>query len=393
MKLRKSLALMLALGMLTGLIGCNKTADSGESSSSSSTSEEAYSTVTLEADVVKNVILFIGDGMGPEQINFGEIMKEAPLCFQEFPYMTQLNTDSVDGLTDSAAAATALATGTLTSNGRVGFAPDSEEPLTTIMDIAKDMGKRTGVITTESLNGATPMGFSSHATARGQTNTLLSGAAVSGIDFFGSDITSNVDNFKTEGYSVINFLKDYDGVKNEDKVYCNFMIKPIVKEDDTMRTTLEDTVETALDFLSQDEDGFVLMAEGAHIDHGGHNNDIDYMVEELLAFDEGVQAALQWAKGRTDTVVIVTADHETGGLQLYDGITKDNYREMASADGFTYGTKYYSWSTTGHSQTYVNFYVNGKNIDFKAYSEYNSSRIMKNTATFHIMKDLLENKI
>ena len=96
MKLRKGLALMLALGMLTGLIGCNKKA-------------EELGTVTLEADVVKNVILFIGDGMGPEQIKFGEIMKEAPLCFQEFPYMTQLNTDSVDGLTDSAAAATALA--------------------------------------------------------------------------------------------------------------------------------------------------------------------------------------------------------------------------------------------------------------------------------------------
>ena len=391
MKLRKGLALILALGMLTGLIGCNKKVEDG--SSSSDTSEEAYSTVTLEADVVKNVILFIGDGMGPEQIDFGAIMKESPLRFQEFPYMTQLNTDSVDGLTDSAAAATALATGTLTSNGRVGFAPDSEEPLTTIMDIAKGMGKSTGVITTETLNGATPMGFSSHATARGQTNTLLSGAAVSGIDFFASDLTSKINDFKTEGYSVINFLKDYEGVKDEDKVYCNFKIKPTVEEDDAMHTTLEDTVETALDFLSKDEDGFVLMAEGAHIDHGGHNNDIDYMVEELLAFDEGVQAALQWAKGRTDTVVIVTADHETGGLTLYDGITKDNYREMVGFDGFTYGTKYYSWSTTGHSQTYVNFYVNGKNIDFKAYSQYERSELMKNTATFYIMKDLLENKI
>lgn len=378
MKLRKGLALVLTLGVLTSLVGCNA---------------KEKGPVILEANEVKNVILFIGDGMGPEQIEFGEIMKEAPLCFQEFPYMTQLNTDSVNGVTDSAAAATALATGTLTSNGRVGISPDSEDPLTTIMDVAQSMGKRTGVITTEELHGATPMGFSSHATARGQSKALLSGAADSGINFFASDLTSGVTDFKKSGYSVINFLEEYEDVEKEEKVYCNFMIKPIVEEDDTTRTTFEKTVETALDFLSQDKDGFVLMAEGAHIDHGGHNNDINYMVEELLAFDEGVQAAIQWAKGRKDTVILVTADHETGGLLLHDGITKDNYRDMGSVDGFDYSTKYYSWTTTGHTATYVNLYVNGKDVDFKSYSEYSSSEMLKNTAVFTIMKDLLENKI
>lgn len=384
MKIRKYVALALALGMLTGLIGCNK-------------KEEGP--VLNEASEIKNVILFIGDGMGSQQIKFGEIMKEAPLIFQEFPYQTQLDTDSVDEFgvrvtTDSAAAATALATGTLTINGRVGMGPESVEPLETIIDVAQSMGKRTGVITTEELSGATPMGFSAHAEARGQSRTLLTGAAESGIDFFASDLTSGVEMFEEAGYSVIHFLKDYDKkMKKTDKLYCNMMIKPIVDEDDTMYTTFEDTVETALDFLSRDSDGFVLMAEGAHIDHGGHNNDIEYMVRELLAFDEGVQAALEWAKGRGDTVILVTADHETGGLMLQEGITKDNYTDMESEDGFHYDTKYYNWSTSGHSSAYVNLYVNGKSVDFKKYSEYDSSELIKNTAVFSIMKDLLENKI
>ena len=117
------------------------------------------------------------------------------------------------------------------------------------------------------------------------------------------------------------------------------MIKAGVEEENETYETFHETVATALDFLSQDEDGFVLMAEGAHIDHGGHNNDIDYMVEELLAFDQGVEAALEWAKGRTDTVIIVTADHETGDLHLRDGITKYNYRDMETANGFEYETE------------------------------------------------------
>lgn len=395
MKMHKYIALALALGMMTGLVGCNKKA--GDSNGSGG-SDAGSDPIVIEAEEVKNVILFIGDGMGPEQEKFGAIMKEEALSFHNFPYKTEMDTDSyvsygVLGTTDSAAAATAMATGTLTINGRVGIDANSEEPLTTIMDVAQTMGKRTGVITTEDLGGATPMGFSSHATARGKTKELLNGASVSGINFFGSDMTGNAGMFKDEGYSTIHSLSEYEDVKKKDKIYCNLSIKANVERDDVISERFDEVVETALDFLSQDEDGFVLMAEGAHIDHGGHNNDINYMVEELLAFDEGVQAALKWAQGRTDTVVIVTADHETGALSLYDGITKDNYRDMESADGFTYKTKYYNWGSTGHSSTYVGFYVNGKNIDFAKYSQFKKSALIKNTDMFSIMKDLLENKI
>ena len=396
MKLRKGLALVLALGMLTAMVGCDN-ADNFESSSSGPAIPEGP--IILEADEVKNVILFIGDGMGPEQVKFGEIMKESKLSFQEFPYFVEMDTNSIDGdgrfvTTDSAAAATALATGTLTTNGRVGMAPTSDDELETIMDIAKNMGKRTGVITTENLNGATPMGFSGHADSRNSTKTLLDSAARSGIDFFASDVTGNRNYFTDNGYTVLAYLEQYETYKQDAKLFCNMQIKAGVEEDNQTYETFHETVATALDFLSQDSDGFVLMAEGAHIDHGGHNNDIDYMVEELLAFDLGVEAALRWAYGRTDTVVIVTADHETGDLHLRDGITKDNYRDMgASADGFSYETLYYYWGSTSHSNAEVGFYVNGKNIDFAAYSYFEKDFMIKNTDTFKIMKALLENKI
>ena len=355
--------------------------------------------IVLEATEVKNVILFIGDGMGPEQVKFGEIMKESKLSFQNFPYSTTVDTDSLDSLgnyttTDSAAAATALATGVSTINGRVGIGPTTEAPLETIMDVAQALGKSTGVITTEGLNGATPMGFSSHALNRNLERNLLEEAAKnSGINFFASDATDDLNCFTKAGYSVIAGLDMYEAVKEDEKIYCNMMIRAGVNEDNEIYETFHETVNTALDFLSQDKDGFMLMAEGAHIDHGGHNNSIDYMVEELLAFDQGVQAALEWARGRTDTVVIVTADHETGDLHLREGITKYNYRDMETQNGFDYGTLYYYWGSTGHSSAHVGFYVNGKEIKFNRYSRFNDESLIKNTDVFTILKDLLENKI
>ena len=337
--------------------------------------------------------------MGPEQVKFGEMMKEEKLSFQEFPYFTTMDTTSSDGLggyttTDSAAAATAMATGVLTTNGRVGYGPERDVPLETIMDVAQGLGKRTGVITTEGLNGATPMGFSSHAVDRNLWRNLLEEAAnTSEINFFASDATEDLNYFSKAGYSVLSGLDMYDVAKEDEKVYFNMKIKAGVEDDNEMYETFHETVATALDFLSQDEDGFMLMAEGAHIDHGGHNNDINYMVEELLAFDQGVEAALEWARGRTDTVIIVTADHETGDLHLRDGITKFNYRDMTTVNGFDYETLYYYWGSTGHSEANVGFYVNGKNIKFNRYSQFSDETLIKNTDVFSIVKDLLENKI
>ena len=348
--------------------------------------------ILKEVKQAKNVILMIGDGMGPQQIKAGELYKGEPLTMQNFPYMTKVETISKsDTITDSAAAATAMATGVRTTNGIIGKDPSLED-LETIVDIAHAMGKRTGVIATEELYGATPMGFSGHANARGDKETLLRSAATSSnVDLFASSIiTVEYQNiFTSAGYQMM-VEADQISESKADKVFGSYVI-PAVAESmsaDGNVVAFDRLVTEALEYLSQDKDGFFLMAEGSHIDHGGHNNDICYMLEELLAFDDGVQAALEWAKDRDDTVVIVVADHETGGLEVDALATHDEVVETYQNGGVG---GWYFWLTEGHSATDVNCYVNGANIDFAKYSFGKKSRI-KNTDIFEIVKSLMQGK-
>lgn len=338
----------------------------------------------------KNVILLIGDGMGPEQIKAGQLFKGEKLAMQKFPYMTKVETCSYSSdVTDSAAAATALATGQRTINGVVGKDPYYQD-LETIVDIAHSLGKRTGILATEVLYGATPMGFSGHATARGESETLLESAAQSSnVNLFASSTIelSYQSIFTDAGYTQLENADDISTC-TADKVYGSYTIVATFDEmlAEGSNVAFDRLVTEALEYLSQDEDGFFLMAEGSHIDHGGHNNDICYMLEELIAFDNAVQAVLEWAKGRDDTVVIVTADHETGGLSLSKGVTHEEMVETYEEYG---RSSCYRWSTSGHTGVDVNCYINGADIDFAKYSFGTKDRI-QNTDVFQIMKHLMK---
>ena len=326
----------------------------------------------------KNVILFIGDGMGPAQVLAGELFKGEPLCIQQFPYSTMVETLSYgDTVTDSAAGATALATGSRTVNGYIGILPNFIE-LDTIMDIAHDLGKRTGVLATEPITGATPMGFLSHANNRNDSATLIEEAAAGTVDLVASYTIGGVDTMRFEegGYTVKMSVDDISEA-TETRIFGSYNIVAAAESGSADEAVAFDRLVTeALEYLSKDEDGFVLMAEGSHIDHGGHANDIDYMLEELLAFDAAVYAAVQWAKDRDDTVIIVTADHETGGLTLARGATHETLFDK------------YMWTTTAHTAADVYCKINGANIDFSQYSFGSADRI-KNTDIFEIMKSLI----
>ena len=338
----------------------------------------------------KNVILMIGDGMGPEQILAGEVFNGAPLTMQGFPYQTKVETCSASSsVTDSAAAATALATGVRTVNGMIGQNAVGQD-LETIVDIAHGLGKRTGVIATEEIYGATPMGFSGHASSRNDKNTLMASAAESSnVNLFVSSSIGYAEQLKflDGGYEQIKTIDEISQSTGE-KVYGSYAIDATAESmsAEVGYGSFDRIVTEALEYLSQDEDGFFLMAEGSHIDHGGHNNDICYMLEELLAFDDGVQAALEWAKDRDDTVVIVLADHETGGLEVDALATHEEVVETYENGG---AGAWYFWMTTGHSAMDINCYINGANIDFAKYSFGKKSRI-KNTDVFEIMKSLLQ---
>ena len=366
-------------GMLAGIFGGGESAESVEDDSP---------IILKNVTQAKNVILMIGDGMGPEQIKAGELLRGEPLTMQQFPYMTTVETRSLnETVTDSAAAATALATGVRTNNGVVGLDADGNE-LETIVDIAASLGKRTGIIATEDLWGATPMGFSGHAETRGDKVTLLSSASTtSNVNLLASyTMAARYQTpFPEAGYEKLDDPSALSDSTSE-KIFCNYFIKADVESmsDDPANLALDFLVTEALEYLSKDEDGFFLMTEGSHIDHGGHNNDITYMLEELLSFDDAVKAVLKWAKNRDDTVVIVTADHETGGLQLNPNAT---HEQMKAEFGYRIG-ECFTWTSTGHTATDVNCYINGADINFANYSFGTAERI-KNTDVFEIMKSLL----
>ena len=412
MKIKKTLTFLFAGMMAVSMAACssqgmpnenggnegsksNKVYASKNFASITDTSAENGAIVLKDVTVAKNVILMIGDGMGPEQVKAGAIYKGEALTMQGFPYQTTVQTRSAfDEVTDSAAAATALATGKRTSNGMVAKDPNYLN-LETIVDIASGMGKRTGIIATEELYGATPMGFSGHAYNRNDIACLLETAATTGnVNFFASYVmdTTYQSIFTNAGYENVTAVEEISE-STSDKVFGSYMIRadaPSMSAN-TNRVAFNKVVTEALEYLSKDEDGFFLMAEGSHIDHGGHNNDMTYMLQELLAFDDAVQAVLEWAQGRDDTVVIVTADHETGGLELKESaFTALNFLETVSYDnGMNYVPKHYAWTTTSHSSTDVNLYINGANIDFRNYSFGSNGRI-KNTDVFKIMKGLMQ---
>ncbi|MBQ3019502.1 MAG: alkaline phosphatase [Clostridia bacterium] len=375
---KRWLSLALAGAVCFSLVSCGSKGGKDENK-----------TIILEnVTTAKNIILLIGDGMGPNQVTVGEIFKGEKLTMQKFPYATKVETRSANSVvTDSAAAATALATGVRTNNGVVGK-NDALEDLTTIVDIAHGLGKRTGIIATEELTGATPMGFSGHAGAREQAPALIQSAAESSnVNFFGSYLIDSsyellLDN---NGYEKIRELDDVSEAEGE-KLYhtCIIDAKAPSMSDSIAETALDRLVVEALDYLSQDEDGFFLMAEGSHIDHGGHDNDIKYMIDELMAFDDAVQAALEWAEGRDDTVVIVTADHETGDLQLYDGLNQETLMEAYNGNG---NSEYFNWWSTGHSAADVWCFINGADVDFSQYS-FETDELIMNTDVFRIMCDL-----
>ena len=360
----------------------SSTSDSSSTSNSSTlpdSSEEPNPTESQFKEPglsgIKNVILMIGDGMGPNHVKAAEIYKGSQLAIHSMPNQTYSLTRSANQeVTDSAAGATALATGVRTNNGHVGVDTEQKQ-LTTIMDVALQQGKRTGIVTTDVMSGATPMAFAGHCEDRHDDTRLLSSAARSGVNLFVS--TSNDATSKFEGYGYKN-LQNVDAISDATNNYVlgtyDITASAASQAADENGVALDRVVSESIEYLSKDTDGFVLMAEGARIDKEAEKNNFEGMIQEMLAFDDAVQAALNWAKGRNDTVVIVTADHETGGLLLGDNATKDNIDSQ------------HFWSTHAHTGANVYCNVYGTDVDFLRYSSEGSAKEIKNADIFTMMK-------
>ena len=335
---------------------------------------------------IKNIILIIGDGMGPEQIEMGEYALGEEFVFRGWTN-TFVNTNSlkVDGgdatqTTDSAAAATAMATGTLTTNGHVGLdAPGNE--LKTILDYAREYGKSTGVVTTDDMDGATPSGFSGHSVDRKDSESILKSQTTSGVNLLCSNYTGAVFSLAgPAGYEYTDFYTSIPDTMSAEKTYWQLSMAGASPAD-----KLDKVTTAALNYLDQNEKGFVVMIEQAHIDKYCHENGAETAAMCAISLNDTVKAVLNWIGQRKDTAVIVTADHETGGLSVSK--EPEYSASFVSQQG---NTVYYQFTLTDHTPTPVYAYFHGFDPKLSQYAM-DSSGTIKNTAIFEIMLDLLKN--
>ena len=281
----------------------------------------------IEEPKAVNVIYMIGDGMALPQVFATMLATGEDLAFCQFPYIGVVDTRSASNdITDSAAGGTALACDKKTKNGMVGMDVDTLA-METILEVLADQGKSTGIVVTCYPGHATPADFYAKVPKRSmyediaiqmaesdKLNVMIAG----GRKHFNQrkdslDLLARMEN--ELGWKVYDTLADIDTTCMKYAVLANRGHMPKYEERGDF---LPEGVKTALKTLEQDEDGFFLMVEGSQIDFACHAGDSAWMVDETVDFSNAVQVALDYAKTHDNTLVVVTADHETGGLTMID---------------------------------------------------------------------------
>ena len=344
--------------------------DSSSSDSSSRTNAASSPESQASAGKIKNVIMMIGDGMGPQQVGLlqdfathskTDIYKNRETALKLFANSGQVafsSTTPVGGLVvDSACSATQLATGKPALSEVVGLDIDGNST-ETILEMAKAAGKSTGLISDTRITHATPAAFASHQAHRSMENEIAVDMLENNVDVMlggglrywipqgssnaSADLVTLIDEptvkikskrkddrnlltqAQTAGYELAFNADQLDAVEGG-KVLGLFSYSAMLdgisytackKADSCIQPSLADMTTKALDILSKDEDGFFLMIEGGQIDWAAHNNDAGDMLHQLLKFDESIQAVYDWVADRNDTLVVITADHETGGFSF-----------------------------------------------------------------------------
>jgi hypothetical protein len=263
----------------------------------------------------------IGDGMGRGQLAAAKA-RAGSLFMSTLPNRGELTTGSLSGITDSAAAATTMATGVRTFNTRIGMGPEGED-LETLVDLARKRGMHSGVVTTAYLSHATPGAFTAYRDSRHDTEGIAADQALVGADImFGGGhafLSPHFATMQAQGYKVITTSQQLEQVQGE-KVLGVFseehMDYVIDRSSSTTQPTLSAMSIKALDLLEASDDGYFLMIEGARIDMASHLNDFERALTETVDFDKAVEAVAAWAATRPDVLLLVTADHECGGLAL-----------------------------------------------------------------------------
>jgi alkaline phosphatase len=276
---------------------------------------------------IKNVIFMIGDGMGTTQIYAGLTANKGWLNLERFKCIGFSRTNSAsDYITESAAGATAFSIGEKTYNGAIGV-DTARRPRPTIAEIAHQHGLSTGIVVTTDITDATPATFATHEPSRDLSAEIAADYVTSNVDVLigagrehfdqRKDGRNLLDEFKKKGYQVKYTKEDIATVK-QGKLIGLVTEKRVAQRGDQ----LKQTTKTAIDLLKQNNNGFFLVVEGSKIDDGGHANDLSFVTEEMIDFDRTIGAVLDFAEKDGETLVVVTADHETGGLTISEGNLK-----------------------------------------------------------------------
>jgi alkaline phosphatase len=339
----------------------------------------------------RNIILLIGDGMGFGQVQAASYYAHGTpdsLCFQTLPHSGEITTAPANGdLTDSAAGATAMATGHKVANGVVSIAdPGASDELPTVLELLQARGKAVGLITTTEFNHATPAAFAAHESSRGNLRQIVG-------DFLqqtrpnvimGGDWATSADLAREAGYTVVTTRDELDeasqspdvnmlcGLFGEGHMPYEYLEAQRADSAYNHLPHLARMTQAGLAILARDPDGFFLMVEGGRIDHAGHNQGVTNpddrtrcIIQETLEFARAAQVALDFAREHGDTLVIITADHETGGLTVTEGRGQGEYPAV-------------HWATGDHTAANVPIYAFGPGGE-------RVRGVMDNTDVFRLM--------
>ena len=329
-------------------------------------------------NVQKNIILIIGDGMGVPQITAGMYKLKNQTALENFPIIGLSKTHSSNALvTDSAAAGTAIACGEKTANGTVGISMRNQK-LTSILELSKQKGYKTGIIATSTIVHATPAAFYANVLSRNQYEDIALQLSDSDVDYFIGGGRKFFLNRKDKrnllkemtSYDIVNSIKKFDESKSDKIGYFTSSEDPYPIRNGRI-PNLSAAVEKMLPKLSNNDNPYFLLIEASQIDWGGHKNDIDYVLSEFIDMDKAINKVIEFTKNDKNTIVIVTGDHETGGLAITSGRRRN----------FQIKTEF---STIGHSAVMIPVFAKG------AHSEIFSG-IYDNTEIFKKMFFVLNN--
>jgi alkaline phosphatase len=327
-----------------------------------------------EEKPVQNIILLIGDGTGLAQIYAGMTANHGKLALERCTCVGLQKTYSADSyITDSGAGATALATGVKTKNGSIALDTNGL-PVKTILEYAEEHGLSTGLVSTSAITHATPACFIAHQINRDNYEAIAADLLKSGIDIFiggGRDDFSKredslnlLDSLEVLGFQVISDIHDIDF--EHGKIACLTANQHNPSFLDGRGNLLPDAVAASIRFLTDKKTGFFLMAEGSQIDWAAHDNNTEGVVAEILDFDRAVKNALDFAEKDGNTLVIVTGDHETGGMTIIGG-------------DISAGTVQAAFSTEDHTAVMIPVFAYGPGAE-------KFSGIYENTDIFQKMK-------